>query len=149
VRVPKWKSTGTVLELFSDGKVKVALGTLQMTLTPAELEPLLKSELKTVKANLARKKSSSHSFEAPAPDPKIDLRGLRLEEAMSQFQAWIDQSFRSGATVEVIVVHGIGTGVIREAVRALLGKLPYVKEFRDGGAGHGGTGATIVEFDRA
>jgi DNA mismatch repair protein MutS2 len=149
VRVPKWKSTGTVLELFSDGKVKVALGTLQMTLTRAELEPLLASELKTVKANLARKKFSSHSFETPAQDAKIDLRGLRLEEAMSQFQAWLDQSFRSGATVEVTVVHGIGTGVIREAVRALLSKLPYVKEFRDGGAGHGGTGATIVEFDRA
>ena len=42
----------------------------------------------------------------------------------------------------------LGTGALREGTVKLLRKLPYVKSFRDGGPGHGGAGATIVEFER-
>ncbi|MDR3605779.1 MAG: Smr/MutS family protein [Oligoflexia bacterium] len=156
VRVPKWKNTGTVLALLPGGKIRVALGKLQMTLDPGDIEPLLASEISAVKSaqarNLVRAKGVtpfSASFDTTAPAPRIDLRGLRLEEAMSEFDSWIDQAFRNGAYVEVTVVHGLGTGAIREAVRAALAKLPYIKEFRDGGPGQGGTGATIVEFHRS
>jgi DNA mismatch repair protein MutS2 len=50
--------------------------------------------------------------------------------------------------VEVTVVHGLGTGAIREGTRKLISKLPYIKTFRDSGLGQGGAGATLVEFDR-
>ena len=46
------------------------------------------------------------------------------------------------------VVHGLGTGVLREGTRQVLKSLPYVKNYQDGGVGHGGAGATVVEFDR-
>jgi DNA mismatch repair protein MutS2 len=67
---------------------------------------------------------------------------------MSQLEGYLDQAYRSGSYVEVTVVHGLGTGALREGTHKILGKLPYVKTFRDGGAGHGGSGATVVEFDR-
>jgi DNA mismatch repair protein MutS2 len=155
VRVPKWKSTGTVLAILPEGKLRVALGTLQMTLTLAEIEPLLASEAAAIKSTQARNQTKGRTgskvslyADASAPPSQLDLRGQRFDEAMSRFESWIDQAFRSGSYAEVTVVHGLGTGAIREGVRVRLHKLPYIKEFRDGGAGHGGAGATIVEFDR-
>jgi DNA mismatch repair protein MutS2 len=82
-----------------------------------------------------------------APE-SIDLRGIRFEDAMQQLESYLDRAFRAGRSM-VTVVHGLGTGAIREGARKLLGELPYVKEFRDGGAGGGGAGATIVEFEKA
>jgi DNA mismatch repair protein MutS2 len=143
VRIPKWKSTGKVLEL-QGGKVKVAMGSLQMTLSMGEVEMLSPGQ--------APKHSTGpriRDVDAPAaPPPSIDLRGVRFEEAMQRLEQYLDQAFRSGALVEVTIVHGLGTGAIREGARGILSKLPYVKEYRDGGAGRGGSGATVVEFDR-
>ncbi len=150
VRIPKWKSMGQVLEIVGN-KAKVQMGSIQMQLSVKDIEPLNSTEAalhaKTPQAKL--KKSSGILLDRPAtPAPKIDLRGQRLDEAMSDLETYVDQAFRSGGLAEITVIHGLGTGAIREGVRKLLKGLPYIKEFRDGGAGHGGTGATIVEFER-
>lgn len=154
VRVPKWKNTGMILEL-KDKKVRVALGTLQMTLSVSDIEPLLPSELAAVQATQARNKA--RGSESPStgglgsvapPQPRLDLRGIRLDEAMSQLERYLDQAFRSGALAQVTIVHGLGTGALREGTRKVLAGLPYVRDYHDGGAGQGGAGATVVEFDR-
>ncbi len=143
VRIPKWKSTGQVLEVLGS-KVKVAMGSIQMTLSTQEVEVLAPAE--PAKTAL---RTRFRDVDAPfAPPPSIDLRGVRFEEAMQRLEQYIDQAFRSGSLAEVTVVHGLGTGAIREGARALLAKLPYIREYRDGGAGRGGSGATVVEFDR-
>jgi DNA mismatch repair protein MutS2 len=147
VRVPKWKSTGTVLEL-KGGKAKVAMGTIQMTLALEEIEPLSSIEAAQVAA-LHRPKAKagragSPSALPPAPDPKLDVRGQRFEEAMIEIERYVDVAFRSGAYVEVTIVHGLGTGALREGTRKFLKKLPYVKNYRD----DGNPGATIIEFER-
>ena len=141
VRIPKWKTLGTVLST-SGNKVRVQMGTMQMSLALSDLE-LFDGP------TAPKKKMSFHDQDRPsAPDPKIDLRGIRFEEAMSSLEHYLDQAFRSGAMSQVTVVHGLGTGAIREGARALFKSLPYIKEYKDGGAGHGGAGATIVEFER-
>jgi DNA mismatch repair protein MutS2 len=144
VRVPKWKTTGTVLEV-SGNKIKVALGTLQMTLSTEEVAL---TEGKT-------DRNASHAFRLEAPQqnqsdfaPQIDLRGERYEEAMSHLEHYLDLIFRSGSYLEITVVHGLGTGALREGTLQLLKKLPYIKAFRNAGQNQGGAGATIVEFDR-
>lgn len=142
VRVPKWKSIGQVLEIHA-GKVKVAMGTVQMTLPLSDVEfsaPSSGSSSASVKTKFTNSPA--------APDTQLDLRGVRLDDAMSQLEHYLDQAFRSGGPFEVTIIHGLGTGALREGARKLLKKLPYIKQFRDGGVGHGGSGATIVEFDR-
>jgi DNA mismatch repair protein MutS2 len=148
VRIPKWKSTGTILEIKND-KVKVAMGTIQMTLSSRDIEPMSKSESLAAdqlnKINTAKKKAYVETV--ATPPSQIDLRGIRLDEAMSELERYLDQAFRSGSLAEVTVVHGLGTGAIREGARKIISNLPYIKAFRDGGVGLGGAGATIVEFE--
>jgi DNA mismatch repair protein MutS2 len=145
VRVPKWKTIGTVLEVVGS-KVKVAMGNLQVMLSAAEIEPATAAE--------AASKPVPKSMQAPrfndvaVPQETLDLRGKRFDDAMSELEHYLDQAYRSGGRAQVTIVHGMGTGALREGTRKLLGTLPYVKDFRDGGAGGGGPGATLVEFDR-
>ena len=145
VRIPKWKSNATVLENLPGGKIKVSLGTMQMTLLHTEVE------LSLTNKNLAQsslKAAKVIDIDKPsAPPAQLDLRGVRFELAMSQLEKYLDQAYRSGVRVVVTVVHGFGTGAIREGTRKLLADLPYVKSFRDAGTGQGGAGATLVEFE--
>jgi DNA mismatch repair protein MutS2 len=148
VRIPKWKSTGKILELKGT-KAKVEMGTIQMTLSIDDIDALNASETAAAKASQpkAKTKSMNTGF-TYAPAPQIDLRGMRLDDAMSELERYLDQAFRSGSMVEVTIVHGLGTGAIREGARKLIAKLPYIKVFKDSGLGQGGAGATVVEFDR-
>jgi DNA mismatch repair protein MutS2 len=149
VRIPKWKNVGSVVELQSGGKVKVAMGTLQMSLPAQDVEPMAPSEIAQLpKSHPLAPKKAAAGFAPSAPDSRLDLRGSRYDEAMSELAAYLDLAYRSGALAEVTIVHGLGTGALREGTRKLLSSLPYVKSFQDGGAGRGGTGATVVEFDR-
>jgi len=152
VRVPSWRTTGKIMEILGE-KVRVAIGNLQVTLAVHEVETLSEAEaknLKLVEKSQARSAGIRQArAEAPPPPPsEIDLRGIRLDDAMSQLESYLDQAFRSGALAEVTVVHGLGTGALREGARKLLKELPYVKSFQDGGVGRGGSGATVVLFDR-
>lgn len=145
VRIPKWKNTGSVISIQGN-KVKVAMGTLQVTLSTNEIEPLAPSAGKPHPSS----KVKLTTVTSPSPPPaEIDLRGTRLDEAMSMLEKYLDQAFRSGELAEVTIIHGLGTGALREGTLKLLRELPYIKSSRNGGPGHGGSGATIVEFDKA
>lgn len=145
VRIPKWKSIGTILEM-TETRVKVAMGAIQMTLSPQEIEPLPgQHQGQNLKTMYSKQNFISSTF---VPPSQIDLRGIRFDEAMSQLESYLDLSFRSGVSIEVKIIHGLGTGALREGTHKLLRSLPYIKTFRDGGIGQGGSGATIVEFDR-
>ena len=119
VRVPKWKTLGTVLEVTGN-KVKVALGTLQMSLDRADVEPATSTESRQLKATEARKARPPEAvtpgvdFSIPTPSSRLDLRGKRLDEAMTELERYLDHAYRSGSLMEVTIVHGLGTGAIRE-----------------------------------
>jgi DNA mismatch repair protein MutS2 len=115
------------------------MGTLQMRMNLDDLE--------VTAAPPVRTKAGSLSQRPPAPSAQIDLRGIRYEAAMIELKSYLDVAYRSGDLRQVTIIHGLGTGAIREGTRALLAKLPYVREYRDGGQGFGGAGATLVEFE--
>jgi DNA mismatch repair protein MutS2 len=73
----------------------------------------------------------------------LDLRGARVDEAMETLDRYIDRASVAGAG-RVTIIHGHGTGAMRDAVRAVLANHPMVKDWRPGERGEGGDGATIV-----
>ncbi|MGI8533746.1 MAG: Smr/MutS family protein, partial [Candidatus Limnocylindrales bacterium] len=75
----------------------------------------------------------------------LDLRGARVDEAMELLDSYVDRAATAGAG-RVTVIHGHGTGALRDAVRESLASHPLVREWRPGERGEGGDGATIVSF---
>lgn len=77
--------------------------------------------------------------------PTLDLRGARVDEAIELLDGYLDRASLS-ATEQVTVVHGSGTGALRDAVRGHLADHPQVRDWRPGVRGEGGDGATIVSL---
>ena len=75
----------------------------------------------------------------------LDLRGARVEEALEALRRYLDDASLAGLA-SVLIIHGLGTGALRDAVRADAGAHPLVKSVRAGARGEGGDGATIVSL---
>ncbi|MFP5342347.1 MAG: endonuclease MutS2 [Candidatus Limnocylindria bacterium] len=75
----------------------------------------------------------------------LDLRGARVEEALDALERYLEDAALAGMP-SVTVIHGLGTGALRDAVRSAAGAHPLVSSTRPGGRGEGGDGATIVAF---
>jgi DNA mismatch repair protein MutS2 len=73
----------------------------------------------------------------------LDLRGARVDEALDGLSGYLDDAALAGLD-RVTIIHGLGTGALRDAVRAAAAVHPLVKGFRAGERGEGGDGATIV-----
>jgi DNA mismatch repair protein MutS2 len=73
----------------------------------------------------------------------LDLRGARVEEALDALERYLEDASLGGLE-RVTVIHGMGTGALRDAVRSEAASHPLVKAVRPGERGEGGDGATIV-----
>jgi len=80
-----------------------------------------------------------------AVDSELRIRRMRIDEALPKLDYYLNAAFVAGLPW-VRVVHGKGTGVLRQAVHEMLAEHPLVKSFRFGEWGEGGTGVTIVEL---
>ena len=76
---------------------------------------------------------------------EIHLRQLTVDEALLKLDQYLNDAFMAGL-YQVRVVHGKGTGTLRQAVRKELVRHPLVKSYRSGDYGEGGAGVTIVEL---
>lgn len=142
VRVIDTTLKGTVLSLpEKGGQVELQVGHTRM-LTALE--------------NLERVPSSMENLSPPAyimkKDPaktrrslELDLRGKRAEEVESELDAYLNDVSLAGFT-EVRIIHGYGTGTVRQIVRDMLVSYPLIKAFRSGEWGEGGDGVTIVKL---
>jgi DNA mismatch repair protein MutS2 len=77
--------------------------------------------------------------------PSIDLHGERVEAALERLHAYLDDALLAGLD-QVVIVHGVGTGALRRAVREALAEHPRVRAVRGGRKGEGGEGATVAEL---
>jgi DNA mismatch repair protein MutS2 len=77
--------------------------------------------------------------------PRLDLRGERVEAALEQLAAHLDQALVAGVD-QVVIVHGAGTGALRRAIREYLADHPRVRAQRPGRREEGGDGATVAEL---
>ncbi len=75
----------------------------------------------------------------------LDLRGARVDEAIDLLGRYLDDASLAGLE-RATIVHGMGTGALRDAVRLHLASSPLVRSWRPGGRGEGGDGATVIEL---
>ena len=94
--------------------------------------------------NVSRKASAGKSMFV---SPEIDCRGQTVDEGIGNIDKYIDDAFLAGLH-QVTIIHGKGTGVLRDAVQRFLKKHPHVKSFRPGVYGEGEMGVTVVELKK-
>ncbi len=75
----------------------------------------------------------------------LDLRGAKVGEALEALDRYLDDASLAGLD-QATIIHGMGTGALRDAVREHAGAHPLVRSWRAGGRGEGGDGATVVTF---
>lgn len=76
----------------------------------------------------------------------IDVRGMRGDEALNAVMYFIDDAILVGMS-RVRILHGTGTGALRQIIRQYLASVPNVKSFRDEHVQFGGAGITVVELE--
>jgi DNA mismatch repair protein MutS2 len=84
---------------------------------------------------------------AASPGIELDLRGQRAEDALEMLERYIEKAYMSGLPF-VRIIHGKGTGKLRQEVRAALKELPHVFSFEEGGDKEGGAGVTVAKLER-
>jgi DNA mismatch repair protein MutS2 len=84
-------------------------------------------------------------YAIPPAVQRLKLIGLRVEEALPLVDKGIDDAYLAGLR-EIEIIHGAGTGRLRQAIREFLADHHLVKSFRSGGLGRGGDGVTMVEI---
>ena len=81
----------------------------------------------------------------PLAQTEIQVRGQTLDEALPQIERFLDEGFRAGLA-RLRVVHGKGTGKMRNAVREMLARHPLVKGYDFAPQPEGGEGVTVIEM---
>ena len=133
---------GTLTNQLKDGRWEAQVGLIKMTLEEKEFDLVQAQQEAPVKkkqVNIVKRASGR------GPQARLDLRGKRYEEAMNELDAFIDQALLNNMA-QVDIIHGIGTGVIREGVTKYLQRNKHVKSFGYAPQNAGGSGATIVTF---
>ncbi len=87
------------------------------------------------------------SLLAASPGIELDLRGQRAEEALDMLETYLEKAYMSGLPF-VRIIHGKGTGKLRQEVRGLLKGHPHVASFEEGGDKEGGSGVTVAKLER-
>lgn len=135
---------GTVQEIRPDGKLVVAVGSVRMVVDPSAVAPAA-TESKHKTAPTASTAPGSGTEARPTAPSEIDLRGLTGDEAETATLAAVDAAFIADLPY-LRIIHGMGTGVVRERVRRVVSSDRRIKTFGNAPAKQGGTGVTIVEF---
>lgn len=143
ILVISYGQRGSLVKQLKDGRWEAQVGLIKMTLEEKEFN-LIKVEKEAAQpkkrqVNVVKRSNTN------GPRARLDLRGKRYEEAMQELDGFIDQALLNNMA-QVDIIHGIGTGVIREGVTKYLRRNKHVKSFEYAPQNAGGSGATIVTF---
>ncbi|MBP3419360.1 MAG: Smr/MutS family protein [Marinifilaceae bacterium] len=148
VRLPN----GTAAEIvrFSGKEVQVAIGEIRSMVKLASVKRLSKSEAKSAMMSVPQHRKSS-SVSAMSDErfnfkPEIDVRGMRVEEAITEVTHFIDNALVLGYK-DLRILHGTGTGALRVMLRQWLNCNPLIAKAHDEHVTLGGAGVTVVQLD--
>ncbi|MBK7454537.1 MAG: endonuclease MutS2 [Anaerolineales bacterium] len=133
-----------VVTALGESDAEVQIGTIRMR---ARLSDLLKRSGEPVSEEKPKQVTGSGravmAAASKSPGMEVDLRGLMAEDALDKMERYLEQAFLSGLPY-VRIIHGKGTGRLRQAVRGALRGHEYVKSFEEGGSTEGGEGVTVA-----
>ena len=148
VRLKGQTATGKIIEIHDEQAI-VAFGQMKSTVKLAKLEPISNTQLK-------KEEKKYESLGNGATDEvrqrkltfksEIDVRGMRVDEALQAVMYFIDDAVMVGVA-SVRILHGTGTGALRQMIRQYLGTIHGVKSYHDEHVQFGGAGITVVEFE--
>jgi DNA mismatch repair protein MutS2 len=142
VWVPTLQASGEVLTLNDRaGEAEVQIGNFRLKL------PIKRLELrqKAVRDEPPPRVNVQASGMVESPGLEFDMRGERVEEGLPKLERYLDNAYMARLPW-VRIIHGKGTGALRDAVRNLLRQHPVVAEFRNGESGEGGDGVTVAKL---
>ncbi|WP_303227900.1 endonuclease MutS2, partial [Parabacteroides goldsteinii] len=148
VRLKGQVSAGTVMELQGKQAV-VAFGMIKSTVKLEQLEKVSKGQIKKgiQKSTFVSSDTTDHMHEKKLNfKQEIDVRGMRGDEALQTVTYFIDDAIQVGAS-RVRILHGTGTGILRQLIRDYLHSVPGVRHYHDEHVQLGGAGITVVELD--
>lgn len=140
---------GTVLKI-NGNKVIVAFGQIEATMDKSQLQSASKSDYDKMKAKSYNFISTQTNSEIRRKNlnfkNEIDVRGLRVDEALQAVAYFIDDATIAGAG-NLRILHGTGTGALRQEIRKFLSTLPQVIDYHDEHIQLGGAGITVIELE--
>ena len=148
VRLKGQVSAGTVLEIQGKQAV-VAFGMIKSTVKLEQLEKVSKGQIKrdAQKSTFISARTVDEMHEKKIHfKQEIDVRGMRGDEALQAVTYFIDDAIQVGAE-RVRILHGTGTGILRNLIREYLSSTPGVRHFQDEHVQFGGAGITVVELE--
>lgn len=156
VRIKGQQAVGEVLALQGSGKATVAFGHVTTVVDKARLEIVPHAEYKKLmRGSGPAATASSFAGAAESYDTskkrlnfkqQLDIRGMRAAEAMQEVEAFVDEAIVLGFP-QVTILHGKGTGALKEEVRRYLRTVPLVESAVDEHEEFGGAGITVVKLD--
>jgi DNA mismatch repair protein MutS2 len=138
VWVHSLNSTGVVHSLLDENEIEVQMGAFRLKV------PISGVELRGRPTPAPATEASSRRA-GPSPGMELDLRGRRSDEALAALDRYLEQAYLADLPW-VRIIHGKGTGALRQAVREALRSHPLITGFRSGDPGEGGDGVTIAYF---
>ncbi len=148
VRLKGQTTPGTVLEVQEKDAV-VAFGMIKSTVKLDRLEKVSKGQIKRdiQKSTFISEQTSDQMHEKRLRfKQEIDVRGMRGDEALQTVTYFIDDAIQVGAQ-QVRILHGTGSGILRQLIREYLRSVPGVRDFHDEHVQFGGAGITVVELE--
>lgn len=139
VKVLTFDQKGHLIQKVSDDTWEVQIGIMKMKVSEKDLEYIQTPKAVEQKTIATVKGKDFHV------GLELDLRGERYEDALVRLEKYIDDALLAGYP-RVSIIHGKGTGALRQGVQEYLRNHRAVKNIRFGDQGEGGIGVTIVEF---
>nr|AEA77206.1 MutS2 [Exiguobacterium sp. EPVM] len=139
VKVTTFNQKGYIVKQLNDNEYNVQVGIMKVNVKADDLQKIGPSKEQSLqsKGSSLKRQSSTKS--------ELDLRGVRVEEGLTRLDKYIDEALVSGYD-NVRIIHGLGTGAMRQATQEYLKGHRHVKSQRPGGMGEGGLGVTVVEL---
>ena len=148
VRLKGQVSAGTVMEVQGKQAV-VAFGMIKSTVKLEQLEKVSKGQIKKEiqKSTFVSVQTADDMHEKKLNfKQEIDVRGMRGDDALQAVTYFVDDAIQVGAA-RIRILHGTGTGILRQLIRDYLHTVPGVRQYHDEHVQFGGAGITVVELE--
>jgi Mismatch repair ATPase (MutS family) len=144
VKVNNINQIGTVLTLPDEkGNLDVQVGIMKISVNISELS---NTDDEIINEQKLQKRLSKKTLTKSRNIKKeLDLRGYDIENAIMEIDKYLDDAYLAGLD-EVYIIHGKGTGALREGIRSYLNKNKHVESMRYGEYNEGGDGVTVVKL---